>query len=86
MADLLPRALEFARARPADADPTPGGLLASALSHLPHGGHADGDDVGGAGEAGGVCSREEASAALARGLGAHLAPPDRLELASQLAR
>jgi dynein heavy chain 2 len=78
MADLLPRSIDWALARPRPAEPTRAGLLASAFSHLAPGGGGSGD--------GGVRSKGEAAAALARGLGAHMAPATRREFATELAR
>jgi hypothetical protein len=73
--ELLPRALDWAAARPRPVEPTAAGLVASALSHMlaPTGG-------------GRPRSKAEAAAALARGVGAHLEPGTRAELAAELAR
>lgn len=72
LAELLPRALDWAAARPAPVQPTRAGLLAAVLSQL--GGPAVSH------------SRAEVAAALARGLGAHLEPSVRAELAGEVAK
>jgi hypothetical protein len=72
---MLPRALDWAAARPRPLEPPTSGLLASVFSHLL-----------GADGTGGLTSAREAVGALARGLGAHMAPGARAEFALELAR
>ncbi len=77
---MLPLALDWVAAHPTPVDPPRVGLLAAAFSHL----DATATGSSGGSSGGGVTSKDQVAAALARGLGAHLAPRARRELAAEL--
>lgn len=81
LTELLPRALDWsARRAAASLAPVPSAsLVAATLTHLVR-------HKSGAGSDGGGWTKGEVAAAVARGVGAHMPPTTRRELASEIAK